>query len=171
MKLFYEINKEIPADSVYRVELEEGETVFGQHSAPFPYGICCGTLYLPEGIETIDRSAFYDNRFHTIYFPKSLRELREHIFSPEYYSPKVTIVYPGTSEEFKAIATVKKEEVLESDGFDRYPYYSGGSRWVTYYRCFDNKASDVEVVCADGITLLYGSRHRQDEEEPKVKLT
>ena len=47
--------------------------------------------------------------------------------------------------------------------------YSGSSRWVTYYRCFDKKASDIEAVCTNGITLLYGSRHRKDDEEPKVK--
>ena len=130
-----------------------------------------GTVYIPEGIEVIDKYTFAYMRFHTYYFPKSLTELRNNLFSIEvnYYSDKIRIVYAGTSEEFKRIAAVRKEEVCESGGFDRYPYYSGGSRWVTYYRCFDNEAADIEVDCSDGVTLLYGSRHRKDNEPPKIK--
>ena len=171
MKLNCSVNKEDLALSEFRIEAEEGEWMLQSHSVDFPGGMNFGTVYIPEGIEVIDKYTFSYMRFHTYYFPKSLTELRNNLFSIEvnYYSDKIKIVYAGTSEEFKKIAAVRKEEVCESGGFDRYPYYSGGSRWVTYYRCFDNEAADIEVDCSDGVTLLYGSRHRKDNEPPKVK--
>ena len=169
MKLDCFINDENRAISEFRIELEEGEWMLQSHSVSFPRGLEFGTVYIPEGIKVIDKYTFAYMKFHTYYFPKSLEEVRDHLFSTEYYSNKIRIVYAGTSEEFKVIAAVRKEEVCESDGFDRYPYYSGGSRWVTYYRCFDNKASDIEVECADGVTLLYGARNRKEDEPPKIK--
>lgn len=68
------------------------------------------------------------------------------------------------------IAAVKTESVYESDGFDRYPYYSGGGRWVTYHRCFDDYMPHIEVKCLeDGVTLLYGTHNRKNDEPPKIK--
>ena len=56
------------------------------------------------------------------------------------------------------IAAVREENVYESDGFDRYPYYSGGGGWVTKYHCFDSSCDYCEVYCeGDGVTLLYGT--------------
>ena len=168
MKLIAEINEENRDDSVFRVSVDGADTVFRSHSVDFPF--CRGTLVLEEGVEGVERYSLSGTYFHTIVLPKSLETLGERLFSAfSYYSVKTVLRYAGTSEEFQRIAAVREEEVLESDGFDRYPYYSGNSCWVTYYRAFDNDASDLEVVCADGVTLLYGARHRKDAEPPKVK--
>lgn len=59
MKLISDINHENPALSTFHIELENGETVLGQHSVDFPYRKSCGELFIPEGIEKIDRSALY----------------------------------------------------------------------------------------------------------------
>lgn len=53
--------------------------------------------------------------------PRSLKKLGENVF---YY--EVKLIYPGSSEEFKKLATVREESVYESYGYDRSPYYSGG---------------------------------------------
>lgn len=127
-----------------------------------------GELIIPEGIVEIEKRAFahLGVKYNVYRLPKSLKRLGENLI---YYS-YVKLIYPGRSEEFKSIATVREESVYESDGFDRYPYYSGGSRWVTHYHCFDSSTEYVEVYCeADGVTLLYGTRNRRDNEEPKIK--
>ena len=80
-------------------------------------------------------------------------------------------MYNGTSQRFIEIATERMESRYETDGFDRYPYYSGGSRWVTYYHSFDERVANIEVECTqDGVTLLYGTmRNRPQGVQPKVK--
>ena len=169
MKLISHINADDRTKSTFTIELDDGEQLLAQHSVDFPYCDCYGELFIPEGIQKIGDYALSGTQFHTIHFPKSLKELGNPLFSANYYFPKVTIVYAGTSAEFQTVAAIKKEEVLESDGFDHYPYYSGGSRWVTYYRCFDDHTSNIEVVCTDGVTLLYGRKHRREDAAPKIK--
>ncbi|MBQ7307433.1 MAG: hypothetical protein IJW82_02795 [Clostridia bacterium] len=92
------------------------------------------------------------------------------VSSIQSYRKKISIIYNGISEDFKKIAKVKTESEYVTDGFDRYPYYSGNSRWVTYYRCFDNDTQEIEVKCLeDNVTLLYGTLNRKDDELPKIK--
>lgn len=97
--------------------------------------------------------------------PRSLKKLGEHVF---YYDVK--LIYPGSSEEFKELATIREESVYESHGYDRSPYYSGGSSRVTRYHCFDSSSNSIEVLCeSDGVTLLYGKRHRSDNEDQRSR--
>ena len=169
MKLIRNYNEEYPGKSADRIELGEGETVLTQ-SLFIGQGDLYGELTVPEGIEVIEDRAFarLGIRYHTFYFPKSLKSIGERIFYYDDYGP-VKVIYAGGSEAFKALATVCKEEVYESDGFDRYPYYSGGSRRVTRYHCFDTSVRWIHVYCTeDGVTLLYGTSYRSDDKEPKV---
>ena len=150
----------------------ENETILRHSFLGRCYGF--GELFVPEGIEVIERSAFYgDLYYHTIHLPKSLVKLGEYLFSPNpdgLWRVKKKIVYHGTSEDFQKLAVTRTENVCESDGFDRSPYYSGGSRWVTKYHAFDSYAGEVTVECTeDGVTLLYGANHRKDSEPPRVK--
>lgn len=168
MRYHYEINEENPRLSRTYIEAEEGETVI-------PSGLFClagayeGEVFIPEGIEEIKDQVFYNRlSYHTYHFPKSLKALGDSLFSQYVYSVKV--IYEGSSAEFMAIAKPREESVWESDGFDRYPYYSGGSRWVTYYYAFDRASRHVEVFCkADGVTLLYGRDNRSENRPPKIK--
>ena len=168
MKLIQNIDKEIPSRSVFRIELQEGENCLSD----WIFRNCeekVGELYIPEGIEMIKREAFKWNEFHTVHLPKSIKQLERDIFSL-YSCGDTKMIYPGTSLEFMQVGAVEKEEICESDGYDRYPYYSGNSEWVTYYRCFDRSPKSIEVVCeGDGVTLLYGIKNRADAESPKVK--
>ena len=81
MKLNCSVNKEDLALSEFRIEAEEGEWMLQSHSVDFPGGMDFGTVYIPEGIEVIDKYTFSYMRFHTYYFPKSLTELRNNLFS------------------------------------------------------------------------------------------
>lgn len=168
MRYNYEINEENPRLSKTYIEAEEGETVIP--SALFGLaGALEGEVFIPEGIEVIEDKVFYNRlSYHTYHFPKSLKELGDSLFNQYVYSVKV--IYEGSSAEFMAIAKPWEKAVLESDGFDRYPYYSGGSHWVTYYYAFDRASRSVEVFCkADGVTLLYGRDNRSENQPPKIK--
>ncbi len=168
MKLVQNINEENHSLSVSYIETEKGESLLTDRAFR-DRKETLGECHIPEGIEVIKREAFKFVDFHTVYLPKSIQQLERDIFSM-YQAYPIKIFYPGTSEEFQKIAPITKEEVCESDGFDRYPYYSGGSRWVTYYRAFDGHVKDIEVVCeGDGVTLLYGTKNRRDDEPPKIK--
>ena len=169
MKLIQNINEENSALSTFHIEITEGEDcisdwIFRQCQADG------GELFIPEGIEVIKREAFKWNNFHTIHLSKSIQTLERNIFSLYSRTP-TTIIYPGTSEEFMKVGAIIEEEVCESDGYDHYPYYSGNSQYVTYYRCFDRSPMSIEVVCeGDGVTLLYGEPNRSDGAPPKTKL-
>lgn len=168
MKIIRELNEENKYLSKTYLQLSEGETVvpswlFDRESE------LDGELYIPEGIEEIKDRAF-SNRvcYHTFYFPKSLKKPGDSLFSM--YTYKIKVVYAGNSADFMALAAPWEQSVYERDGYDRYPYYSGGSRWVTYYYAFDRASRNVEVYCAeDGVTLLYGKDHREDDQPPKIK--
>ena len=156
-------------NTVSRIELEEGESVIREwffYHYEKQNGTLFGELVIPEGICVIEKRAFVHlGVSYCLYrLPGSLKKLGENVF---YY--EVKLIYPGSSEEFKKLATVREESVYESYGYDRSPYYSGGSSWVTRYHCFDSSSNSIEVLCeSDGVTLLYGKRHRRDNEEPKV---
>ncbi len=166
MKLIQSWDQENPDLSQSFIELEENETILKSgFMASQIRG--CGEIHIPEGIEEIETGTFAGKFYHTYYFPKSLKRLGDHLFADDYYTFKIKVVYPGSSQDFIALAAETSEEKYESDGFDHYPYYSGGSRWVTYYHCFDTKASDIEVLCMqDGVTLLYGTNKNRDEGQP-----
>ena len=172
MKLRQEVNENDEKLSRSYIELEENETDI-EHLCIESGVLRKGELYIPEGAKVIKKHALYYGGFHTYYFPKSLVKLERSLFSIDSiyrYVRKANIIYPGTSLEFMNIAEIVKEEKCESDGYDHYPYYSGGSRWVTYYHCFDNYTYEIEVQCqGDGVTLLYGTKYREDDEPPKVK--
>lgn len=164
MKLIQEKTKD-SAKSV--IEIENGETVLRSEVFYGAEKIKFGELIIPEGIEEIVPNAFSDCFFSVLYFPKSLKALGRKLFR---MASDIKIIYAGNSKDFMQIAAVKEESVCESDGFDRYPYYSGGARWVTYYRSFDEQTGAIEVVCQeDGVTLLYGTKYRHDGELPKIK--
>ena len=170
MKLIRNYNEEYPEKSADRIELKEGDTVLTQ-SLFIGQGDLYGELTVPEGIEVIEDRAFarLGTRYHTFCLPKSLKKVGVNIFYYDDNGP-VKVIYAGDSETFKALAAARKEQVYESDGFDRYPYYSGGSRWVTRYYSFDASVKRIHVYCAeDGVTLLYGTSYRSDDKEPKVK--
>ena len=166
-------SKENPEMFVTRVEPDGDERVIGKwffyHLAMNKDSVLQGELIIPEGIEEIEDMAFnhLGVRFNVYHLPKSLVRIGENVM-PGY--SRVKMFYEGTSNGFKSIAKIREESVYESDGFDRYPYYSGNSAWVTHYYCFDGLAQSVEVYCKeDGVTLLYGTHHRRDGEPPKIK--
>ena len=131
--------------------------------------VLAGELFIPEGIEDIGDMAFnhLGVDFKIFHFPKSLTHIGENMISG--YS-RVKIFYAGSSEAFLNLAKIREEQEYVSDGYDHYPYYSGNSGWVSKYYCFDGIADTVEVYCEeDGVTLLYGTRHRTDGNPPKVK--
>jgi len=153
------------------IEADENERVLKQFfiigSAIQNGGSEYGELFIPEGIEEIENGAFdyLGLYYHTFHFPRSLKALGEKLFDSS-----VKIFYEGSSEEFMKLDKVREESVCESDGYDHYPYYSGGSRWVTRYHSFDEGVSEVEVHCMDdGITLLYGKEYRTGNNPPKIK--
>ena len=153
------------------ITVEEGERVIRKTFFYFLKGSedrLTGELVIPEGIEEIEDGAFsHLGVMYSVYrLPRSLKRLGEALL----YYEGIKLIYPGSSEEFKSLATVREDSVYESDGFDHSPYYSGGSRWATRYYCFDTSVDYVEVICeADGVTLIYGRRNRRDKEEPKIK--
>ena len=127
-----------------------------------------GELIIPEGVEIIEKEALNHLMvdFKVIHLPKSLTRLGENMLSG-YSAYKV--FYAGDSETFQKIAAIREESVCATDGFDRAPYYSGNSAWVKICRCFDGIADSVEVYCEeDGVTLLYGTRHRASDAPPKI---
>ena len=171
MKLIKEINRDNPVLSKTYVQINEGETYL--QKLLFYTSDTEGELFIPEGIEDIETYCFAGRNYHIYHFPKSLKELGEGLFSAEYSLRPwftVKIIFDGTSEEFINLGQGKAEEVCESDGYDHYPYYSGGSRWVTVYHTFDKDTESIEVEClGDGVTLLYGYKNRKGCEPPKIK--
>lgn len=125
MKLIQEKTQD-SAKSV--IEIENGETVLRSGFFNGREIIKFGELFLPEGIEKIEPRAFSECFFSVLHFPKSLKILDRKLFR---MASDKRIIYAGNSKDFMQIAAAKEESVCESDGFDRYPYYSGGSRWVT----------------------------------------
>lgn len=172
MKLIQELDKNDSSLSKSYIAIDEGETIIRSHFIG-GYDNRYGELFIPEGVEVIEKHAFLYCGYHTIYFPKSLKIIKDELFSESFdsrYRRDLTIVYNGSSVDFMELAKVQEENVCESDGFDHYPYYSGNSRWVTYYRCFDNETSYIEVKCLeDNVTLLYGTKNRNNDELPKIK--
>ncbi len=174
MKLIRNVNESDMELSKSYLEREGDERVLtrafmAEQKTPF------GELFIPEGIEELERGAFEGKFYHTYHFPQSLTRIGENLFEIYGYNTiyTVKIIYNGSSEAFIKLAEDRKEEKYESDGYDQYPYYSGGSRWVTHYYSFDARVSSIEVECAeDGVTLLYGTmRNREEGEPPKVKET
>lgn len=173
MKIIRTKKNELPEQYETHVEIENDDRVITKW---FFYNLTMqerspltGELIIPEGIEEIESEAFnhIGIEYSLYHFPKSLKTLGIKVL-PAY--AKTKIIYGGSSEQFKELAKIQEESVYESDGFDRYPYYSGNSRWVTYYNGFDGMAISAEVYCKeDGVTLLYGSLYRKGNEEPKVK--
>ena len=146
-------NTENPEKIVSRVAPEAGERVidkwFFYHLSMQKDAQLSGELIIPEGIEEIEDMAFnHPGVNYTVYhFPKSLARLGVKVL-PGYSIVK--IIYAGSSEQFINLVKIREESVYESDGFDRYPYYSGNSAWVTHYYCFDG------VNLCGGV--LYGGR-------------
>lgn len=131
-------------------------------------GNLCGELIIPEGITEIEKRAFnhLGVKYSLYRFPRSTKKLGEEIF----YYDGIKVVYPGSSADFKAIATVREVSSYVSDSFDGYPYYNAGSRYETEYLSFDTSSDSIEVFCEeDGVTLLYGKRYRTGTQEPKTK--
>ena len=172
MKFTSKINEENSELSISYIE-KEGDERAVTKSFMHDKKPAFGELHITEGIKELEYGAFVDKFYHTYFFPKSLEKVGENLFEIYNYNTisKIKIVYPGTSEEFMKIAPERVEEKFESDGFDRYPYYSGGSRWVTYYHSFDDRVADIEVECeGDGVTLLYGNmRNREEGKPPEIK--
>ena len=88
MKLIRNYNEEYPGKSADRIELGEGETVLTQ-SLFIGQGDLYGELTVPEGIEVIEDRAFarLGIRYHTFYFPKSLKSIGERLFYYDDYGP------------------------------------------------------------------------------------
>ncbi len=76
-------------------------------------------------------------RIRTYYLPKSLEKLNRALWHYSYTKIHIKIIYKGNSDDFIKIGKTELKEVYETDGYDRYPYYSGNSRWVTHYYSFD----------------------------------
>ena len=153
------------------VKAGAGETVLGP-SLFARYEGHFGELTIPEGIKELENGTLAGNVFyHTVRFPKSLKKLGFNLFGA--YTAHVKIIYAGSSAEFMRLAKVQKERVYETDGYDKYPYYSGNSGWITYYYSFDGgNVREIEVLCEkDGVTLLYGILHRREDAAPKIKKT
>lgn len=168
MRYYHEINEEDPRRNKTFIEIDEGETVLP--SALFGLaGALQGEVFIPEGVEELEARLFANRlSFHTYHFPKSLKTLGDSLFST--YIPTVKVIYAGNSADFIEIGKAWEQSVCESDGFDHYPYYSGGSRWVLYWYAFDRNSDYVEVYCKeDGVTLLYGRKNRKGSQLPKIK--
>lgn len=171
MKLRFEYNENEPRRSRTYVEKAECETVLTKNPFYCDERTLIGELHIPEGVERIQKHAFVGCHYRTFYFPSTLTSLEEDLFSSGFslrYRVPVTIIYNGTSEAFMALAEPRVESVYETDGYDHYPYYSGNSAWVTKYFAFDTDTESITVNCTDGVTLLYGSENRKEDEPPKI---
>ncbi len=171
MKLIQNLHPEDPALNKMYIERGEQERVLWRDFLFLRNIESGGELFIPEGIEEIEEGALhYCGRHHTIHFPKSLTKLGTKLFAETFSSRRIhplTIIYPGSSDRFMELAAPIKEEKYESDGFDRSPYYSGGSRWVTEYHSFDEWVDKIRVECEeDGVTLLYGGDYRKKDAPP-----
>ena len=156
------------------VELENNECILNQYffnSLCYKIGPLYGELIIPEGIIEIKEGCFGSVlMIHTYHFPKTLKKIHRSLWNYTYMKDHIKVVYKGTSDEFIEIAKTEVKEVCESDGFDRYPYYSGGSRWVTHYYSFDVDVKHVEVYCEEDDTYLdYGYSFRKNDEIPKKR--
>ena len=172
MKLIQNLHPEDPALNKMYIERGDQEKVLWRDFLFLRNIESGGELFIPEGIEEIEEGALhYCGRHHTIHFPKTLRKLSPNLFAESFSSRRMrplTIIYPGSSERFMELAAPVKEDQYVTDGFDRSPYYSGGSRRITECHTFDEWVGEIRVECEeDGVTLLYGSDHRKNGEPPK----
>ena len=154
------------------IELEDGEYRLDQYffnKLSYEYGYIYGELYIPEGVEDIPDHCFGSAlAIHTYYFPKTLEKISHSLWHYSYIKDYIKIVYKGSSDDFIKIAKTEVKEEYETDGFDRYPYYSGNSRWVTHYYSFDTDVKHIEVYCEeDNVFLDYGYGYRKNDEIPE----
>jgi len=152
------------------IEIENNEWKLDQYFFNNRYPIY-GELYIPEGIKEILGYCFGSEvRIHTYYLPKSLEKLNRALWHYSYSKVHIKIIYKGNSDDFIKIGKTEVKEVYESDGYDRYPYYSGNSRWITHYYSFDEQVEHVEVYCEeDNVYVDYGYKYRKNDELPKKR--